>query len=173
MGLAASLQAKSGGVIKPLWGTAQLFVHPRYMHGAATSQHARQAPATRPHRCTASAHIVANRGPRGAFEPSERRASSSIVRTSRLHLCALSGSLPLCSLDALGRRAPLPRKREAGRGGDAGGASGASRLAGPAPARLTRTRHAPRTSVLWTTSDGKSQPSAWIFARRRLPVERG
>ena len=35
--LAASLQAQSGGVIKPLWGTAQLFVHPRYMHGAATS----------------------------------------------------------------------------------------------------------------------------------------
>ncbi|CAD6226756.1 unnamed protein product [Miscanthus lutarioriparius] len=22
--------------IKPLWGTAQLFLHPRYMHGAAT-----------------------------------------------------------------------------------------------------------------------------------------
>lgn len=35
--LAAELQAASGGTIKPLWGTAQLFVHPRYMHGGATS----------------------------------------------------------------------------------------------------------------------------------------
>jgi len=25
-----------GTKIKPLWGTAQLFMHPRYMHGAAT-----------------------------------------------------------------------------------------------------------------------------------------
>lgn len=33
--LAKELQDKSG--IRPLWGTAQLFKHPRYMHGAATS----------------------------------------------------------------------------------------------------------------------------------------
>lgn len=32
--LAKELQ---GTKIRPLWGTAQLFVHPRYMHGAATS----------------------------------------------------------------------------------------------------------------------------------------
>jgi xylose isomerase len=32
---AAELQAKHG--VKLLWGTAQLFKHPRYMHGAATS----------------------------------------------------------------------------------------------------------------------------------------
>lgn len=32
--LAKELQ---GSMIKPLWGTAQLFMHPRYMHGAATS----------------------------------------------------------------------------------------------------------------------------------------
>ncbi|KAK6944252.1 hypothetical protein RJ641_025354, partial [Dillenia turbinata] len=32
--LAKELQ---GTKIKPLWGTAQLFMHPRYMHGAATS----------------------------------------------------------------------------------------------------------------------------------------
>lgn len=25
-----------GSKIRPLWGTAQLFLHPRYMHGAAT-----------------------------------------------------------------------------------------------------------------------------------------
>jgi xylose isomerase len=33
--LAKELQV--GTDIKPLWGTAQLFMHPRYMHGAATS----------------------------------------------------------------------------------------------------------------------------------------
>ncbi|GJP37794.1 hypothetical protein CLOM_g22203 [Closterium sp. NIES-68] len=33
--LAAELQAQTG--IRPLWGTAQLFKHPRYRHGAATS----------------------------------------------------------------------------------------------------------------------------------------
>lgn len=27
---------KQGTKIKPLWVTAQLFMHPRYMHGAAT-----------------------------------------------------------------------------------------------------------------------------------------
>lgn len=32
--LALELQKESG--IRPLWGTAQLFKHPRYMHGAAT-----------------------------------------------------------------------------------------------------------------------------------------
>ncbi|KAL1103315.1 hypothetical protein V6Z11_D05G431100 [Gossypium hirsutum] len=32
--LAKELQ---GDKIRPLWGTAQLFMHPRYMHGAATS----------------------------------------------------------------------------------------------------------------------------------------
>ncbi|KAF6151400.1 hypothetical protein GIB67_041908, partial [Kingdonia uniflora] len=32
--LAKDLQGKK---IRPLWGTAQLFMHPRYMHGAATS----------------------------------------------------------------------------------------------------------------------------------------
>ena len=34
--LAEHLQAESGK--KVLWGTAQLFKHPRYMHGAATSE---------------------------------------------------------------------------------------------------------------------------------------
>ena len=33
--LAMKLQEETG--IRPLWGTAQLFKHPRYMHGAATS----------------------------------------------------------------------------------------------------------------------------------------
>ncbi|KAG0546240.1 hypothetical protein BDA96_02G430200 [Sorghum bicolor] len=33
--LAKQLQGETN--IKPLWGTAQLFMHPRYMHGAATS----------------------------------------------------------------------------------------------------------------------------------------
>uniref|UniRef100_A0A0D6QWY3 Xylose isomerase n=1 Tax=Araucaria cunninghamii TaxID=56994 RepID=A0A0D6QWY3_ARACU len=33
--LAKQLQKETG--IHPLWGTAQLFMHPRYMHGAATS----------------------------------------------------------------------------------------------------------------------------------------
>ncbi|THU54605.1 hypothetical protein C4D60_Mb10t26870 [Musa balbisiana] len=34
----APISAKSEGTkIKLLWGTAQLFFHPRYMHGAATS----------------------------------------------------------------------------------------------------------------------------------------
>uniref|UniRef100_A0A0E0AP17 Xylose isomerase n=1 Tax=Oryza glumipatula TaxID=40148 RepID=A0A0E0AP17_9ORYZ len=33
--LAKKLQEETN--IKPLWGTAQLFMHPRYMHGAATS----------------------------------------------------------------------------------------------------------------------------------------
>ncbi len=33
---AEKLQEASG--IRPLWGTAQLFKHPRYMHGAATSK---------------------------------------------------------------------------------------------------------------------------------------
>lgn len=33
--LASKLQDKSG--VRPLWGTAQLFKHPRYMHGVATS----------------------------------------------------------------------------------------------------------------------------------------
>jgi xylose isomerase len=33
--LAKELQ--KGSKIKPLWGTAQLFLHPRYMHGGATS----------------------------------------------------------------------------------------------------------------------------------------
>ena len=34
--LAEHLQAQTGK--KVLWGTAQLFKHPRYMHGAATSE---------------------------------------------------------------------------------------------------------------------------------------
>ena len=34
--LAARLQSESDGIV-PLWGTAQLFKHPRYRHGAATS----------------------------------------------------------------------------------------------------------------------------------------
>eukprot|EP00878_Enallax_costatus_P008674 GHUV01009068.1.p1 GENE.GHUV01009068.1~~GHUV01009068.1.p1 ORF type:complete len:407 (+),score=129.84 GHUV01009068.1:796-2016(+) len=32
-----ALELQKGTNIKPLWGTAQLFMHPRYMHGAATS----------------------------------------------------------------------------------------------------------------------------------------
>jgi xylose isomerase len=32
-----ALELQKGTNIKPLWGTAQLFKHPRYMHGAATS----------------------------------------------------------------------------------------------------------------------------------------
>lgn len=35
--LAAHLQAETGK--KVLWGTAQLFKHPRFAHGAATSKH--------------------------------------------------------------------------------------------------------------------------------------
>ena len=35
--LAEDLQAASGKRV--LWGTAQLFKHPRYAHGAATSAH--------------------------------------------------------------------------------------------------------------------------------------
>lgn len=38
--LAAELQAASVSGIRPLWGTAQLFKHPRYVHGAATSSNA-------------------------------------------------------------------------------------------------------------------------------------
>jgi xylose isomerase len=34
--LAARLQRESR--VRPRWGTAQLFKHPRYMHGAATSE---------------------------------------------------------------------------------------------------------------------------------------
>lgn len=34
-----ALELQKGTSIKPLWGTAQLFKHPRYMHGAATSEH--------------------------------------------------------------------------------------------------------------------------------------
>lgn len=34
--LAKELQAGSGKRV--LWGTAQLFKHPRYLHGAATSE---------------------------------------------------------------------------------------------------------------------------------------
>ncbi len=33
---AAELQKSTG--VKTLWGTADLFKHPRYMHGAATSE---------------------------------------------------------------------------------------------------------------------------------------
>ncbi|CAD7696495.1 unnamed protein product [Ostreobium quekettii] len=36
--LALDLQKQTG--VRPLWGTAQLFKHPRYMHGAATSPQA-------------------------------------------------------------------------------------------------------------------------------------
>lgn len=36
MALAKELQAASGKRV--LWGTAQLFKHPRYLHGAATSE---------------------------------------------------------------------------------------------------------------------------------------
>eukprot|EP00879_Flechtneria_rotunda_P002562 GHRR01002761.1.p1 GENE.GHRR01002761.1~~GHRR01002761.1.p1 ORF type:complete len:444 (+),score=143.45 GHRR01002761.1:631-1962(+) len=35
-----ALELQKGTNIKPLWGTAQLFKHPRYMHGAATSPNA-------------------------------------------------------------------------------------------------------------------------------------
>ncbi|WIA35467.1 hypothetical protein OEZ86_003904 [Tetradesmus obliquus] len=35
-----ALELQKGTSIKPLWGTAQLFKHPRYMHGAATSPNA-------------------------------------------------------------------------------------------------------------------------------------
>ncbi|CAN1228855.1 Xylose isomerase [Linum grandiflorum] len=35
--VALELKMMQGSKIKPLWGTAQLFVQPRYMHGAATS----------------------------------------------------------------------------------------------------------------------------------------
>jgi xylose isomerase len=33
-----ALELQKGTNIRPLWGTAQLFKHPRYMHGAATSE---------------------------------------------------------------------------------------------------------------------------------------
>jgi xylose isomerase len=32
-----ALELQKGSPIRVLWGTAQLFKHPRYMHGAATS----------------------------------------------------------------------------------------------------------------------------------------
>ncbi|CAN1228853.1 Xylose isomerase [Linum grandiflorum] len=35
--VALAKELQQGSKIKPLWGTAQLFVQPRYMHGAATS----------------------------------------------------------------------------------------------------------------------------------------
>lgn len=35
-----ALELQKGTSIRPLWGTAQLFKHPRYMHGAATSPNA-------------------------------------------------------------------------------------------------------------------------------------
>ncbi|KAF8060613.1 hypothetical protein HT031_004790 [Scenedesmus sp. PABB004] len=35
-----ALRLQAGTPIRPLWGTAQLFKHPRYMHGAATSPNA-------------------------------------------------------------------------------------------------------------------------------------
>lgn len=35
--VALAKQLQEGTEIRPLWGTAQLFMHPRYMHGAATS----------------------------------------------------------------------------------------------------------------------------------------
>jgi len=35
--IALAKQLQDGTEIRPLWGTAQLFMHPRYMHGAATS----------------------------------------------------------------------------------------------------------------------------------------
>ncbi|XP_074589827.1 xylose isomerase-like [Curcuma longa] len=35
--VALAKELQEGTSIKPLWGTAQLFLHPRYMHGAATS----------------------------------------------------------------------------------------------------------------------------------------
>eukprot|EP01025_Chloroclados_australasicus_P015017 TRINITY_DN1712_c0_g1_i8.p6 TRINITY_DN1712_c0_g1~~TRINITY_DN1712_c0_g1_i8.p6 ORF type:complete len:181 (+),score=16.94 TRINITY_DN1712_c0_g1_i8:1211-1753(+) len=34
------MELQKGTDIRPLWGTAQLFKHPRYMHGAATSPNA-------------------------------------------------------------------------------------------------------------------------------------
>jgi xylose isomerase len=33
-----ALELQKGTNIRPLWGTAQLFKDPRYMHGAATSE---------------------------------------------------------------------------------------------------------------------------------------
>lgn len=39
--VALAKQLQEGTDIRPLWGTAQLFKHPRYMHGAATSPDAR------------------------------------------------------------------------------------------------------------------------------------
>lgn len=33
-----ALELQKGTSIRVLWGTAQLFKHPRYMHGAATSE---------------------------------------------------------------------------------------------------------------------------------------
>lgn len=33
-----ALELQKGTSIRPLWGTAQLFKDPRYMHGAATSE---------------------------------------------------------------------------------------------------------------------------------------
>lgn len=33
-----ALELQKGTNIRPLWGTAQLFKDPRYMHGAATSK---------------------------------------------------------------------------------------------------------------------------------------
>uniref|UniRef100_A0A1D1XEE8 Xylose isomerase n=1 Tax=Anthurium amnicola TaxID=1678845 RepID=A0A1D1XEE8_9ARAE len=35
--VALAKELQGGTKIRPLWGTAQLFMHPRYMHGAATS----------------------------------------------------------------------------------------------------------------------------------------
>ncbi|XP_020696238.1 xylose isomerase isoform X2 [Dendrobium catenatum] len=35
--IAVAKQLQEGTNIRPLWGTAQLFMHPRYLHGAATS----------------------------------------------------------------------------------------------------------------------------------------
>lgn len=35
--IALAKQLQKGTTIRPLWGTAQLFMHPRYLHGAATS----------------------------------------------------------------------------------------------------------------------------------------
>ncbi|KAL6001881.1 hypothetical protein ACLOJK_040445 [Asimina triloba] len=35
--VALAKELQEGTKIRPLWGTAQLFMHPRYMHGAATS----------------------------------------------------------------------------------------------------------------------------------------
>ncbi|KAJ7955751.1 xylose isomerase family protein [Quillaja saponaria] len=35
--VAALAKERQGSKLKPLWGTAQLFMHPRYMHGGATS----------------------------------------------------------------------------------------------------------------------------------------